>query len=196
MNSIINKKVKSTRKKKNKINKKALWAAFDNETENKSQTLECLYSTMKPGNREKCDACNYSLFYSQDRFLTCSNPKCGIIYKDTMDESAEWRYYGADDNNSTDPTRCGIPINPLLKESSYGCKVVCNYKSSYEMQKFVDTQNGKRCHICEKSQYDEFERIKLMSRNSGLPKMIIDESLRQHKKISEMKTFRGCNREV
>ena len=47
----------------------------------------------------------------------------------------------------------------------------------------------------EKSQYDEFERIKTLSRNSGIPKIIIDEALRQHKKLSEMKTFRGCNRD-
>ena len=47
----------------------------------------------------------------------------------------------------------------------------------------------------EKSQYDEFERIKMMSHSAGIPKIIIDEALRQHKKISEMKTFRGCNRD-
>ena len=47
----------------------------------------------------------------------------------------------------------------------------------------------------EKSQYDEFEKIKAMSKVSGIPKIIIDEALRQHKKISEMKTFRGCNRD-
>ena len=29
---------------------------------------------------------------------------------------------------------------------------------------------------------------------AGVPKIIIDEALKQHKKISEMKTFRGCNR--
>ena len=131
-------KIKSTKKKKKqKYNKKALWSAFDKEDQyNKTQkNLECLYSNMTPGNRENCDNCKSALYYSADRFLTCSNPGCGIIYKDTMDETAEWRYYGADDNNATDPTRCGIPINPLLKESSYGCKVVCNYKSSYEMRK-------------------------------------------------------------
>ena len=33
-----------------------------------------------------------------------------------------------------------------------------------------------------------------MSHNSGIPKIIVDEALRQHKKLSEMKTFRGCNR--
>ena len=34
-----------------------------------------------------------------------------------------------------------------------------------------------------------------MSRIAGVPKIIVDEALKQHKKISEMKTFRGCNRE-
>ena len=47
----------------------------------------------------------------------------------------------------------------------------------------------------EKSQYDEFQRIKAMSNVAGIPKIMIDDALRYHKKISEMKTFRGCNRD-
>ena len=43
--------------------------------------------------------------------------------------------------------------------------------------------------------YDEFQRITTMSKIAGIPKIIIDEALKQHKKISEMKTFRGCNRD-
>ena len=139
---------KINKKRKKEINKKALWAAFDKENEDTSQQkLECLYSKSKVQNRETCEHCQSPLFISADRFLTCSNKSCSIIYKDSMDESAEWRYYGADDNNATDPTRCGIPINPLLKESSYGCKVVCNYRSSYEMRKIDDIPNGRQCHI-------------------------------------------------
>ena len=57
------------------------------------------------------------------------------MYKDMIDQGAEWRFYGADDNQMGDPTRCGMPINPLLKESSYGCKVICPSNSSYEMRK-------------------------------------------------------------
>jgi len=47
----------------------------------------------------------------------------------------------------------------------------------------------------EKSQYDEFTRIKIMASNAGISKIIIDEALRYHKKISEQKTFRGLNRD-
>jgi transcription initiation factor TFIIB len=47
----------------------------------------------------------------------------------------------------------------------------------------------------EKSQYDEFQLITIISQNAGIPKMIIEDATRFHKKISEAKTFRGCNRD-
>ena len=111
-----------------------------------------------------------------------------------MDQAAEWRYYGADDSKSVNPTRCGMPINPLLKESSYGCKVICNGRSTYEMRKIRRYTEWQSMPYKEKAQYDEFERIKLLAKNADLPKIIIDEALRYHKKISEQQTFRGLNR--
>ena len=89
----------------------------------------------------------------------------------------------------------GMPINPLLKESSYGCKVICGGRSSYEMRKIRRYTEWQSMPYKEKSQYDEFETIKLMSKNAGIPKIIVDEALRQHKKLSEEKTFRGDNRD-
>ena len=43
--------------------------------------------------------------------------------------------------------------------------------------------------------YKDAQRIKNKSKISGIPKIIQDEALRQHKKISEMRTFRGFNRD-
>jgi len=128
--------------------------------------------------------------------LTCTNTKCGIIYKDMVDHSAEWRYYGADDNQNNDPTRCGMPINPLLQESSFGCKVLCFGSMSYEMRKIRRYTEWQSMPYKEKSQYDEFQRITIMAQNSGIPKLIIDDAVRYHKKISEYDlTFRGDNRD-
>jgi transcription initiation factor TFIIB len=124
------------------------------------------------------------------------NSKCGIIYKDIVDQTAEWRYYGADDNQNSDPTRCGMPINPLLEESSYGCKVLCNGSMSYEMRKIRRYTEWQSMPYKEKSQYDEFQKITIMAHNAGIPKMIIDDAIRYHKKISEYDlTFRGDNRD-
>ena len=47
----------------------------------------------------------------------------------------------------------------------------------------------------EKSQYDEFQKIIILAQNAGIPKLIIDDAMIYHKKISEIKTFRGFNRD-
>jgi transcription initiation factor TFIIB len=189
----------SKKRKEKPINKKALWDIFDIEVSNNSpdkkpEPLECMYRTN--GNRESCETCEASLAFSEEGFLTCTNNKCGIIYKDIVDQTAEWRYYGAEDNQSSDPTRCGMPINPLLQESSFGCKVLCNGGTSYEMRKIKRYTEWQSMPYKEKSQYDEFQRITNMSQNAGMPKLIIDDAIRYHKKISESEsTFRGDNRD-
>jgi len=181
-----------TKKIKKPNSNKELWEKFDNEFNSKSP-LECVWR--QSGQREQCDCCKSLLIISDEGFLTCQNPSCGILYKDMLDHSAEWRYYGADDNQQSDPTRCGLPINPLLKESSYGCKVLCPTSSSYEMKKIRRYTDWQSMPYKEKSQYEEFQRITILAQNAGIPKLIIDEAMNVHKKISEAKTFRGCNRD-
>jgi len=188
------KSIKSKKNKNNHVNKTELWNIFDEEINEKKTPIECIYRAC--GDREKCERCEYSLAFSEEGFLTCTNTKCGIIYKDMVDHSAEWRYYGADDNQNNDPTRCGMPINPLLQESSFGCKVLCFGSMSYEMRKIRRYTEWQSMPYKEKSQYDEFQRITIMAQNSGIPKLIIDDAVRYHKKISEYDlTFRGDNRD-
>lgn len=189
-------KDKSQKRKNNNINKAELWKIFDTEIENsekKKIPLECIYGG---GSREFCERCETILAFSDEGFLTCTNNKCGIIYKDLVDQSAEWRYYGADDNKHSDPTRCGMPINPLLQESSYGCKVLCVGSMSYEMRKIRRYTEWQSMPYKEKSQYDEFQIITTHAQNAGIPKLIIDDAILYHKKISESHTtFRGDNRD-
>jgi len=142
-----------------------------------------------------CNLCNHILITTEDGFPTCVNKTCGVIYTDVLDYSPEWRYYGADDKNATDPTRCGNPINPLLVESSFGCKVLCNSKSSYEMKKIRKWTEWQSMPHKEKSLYDEFQFITLMAQNAGIPRIFIDYAMTIHKDISEQKMFRGMNRD-
>ena len=130
-----------------------------------------------------------------DGLPVCTNKACGIIYKDTLDYSPEWRFYGADDKNTNDPTRCGNPINPLLVQSSYGCKILCNTNSSYEMKKIRKWTEWQSMPHKEKSLYDEFQFITIMAQNAGIPKIFIDDAMSIHKDISEQKMFRGMNRD-
>jgi transcription initiation factor TFIIB len=182
------------KKKKIFIDKKSMWEKFtETETEDvQSEKIECIYKNNK---NDLCECCQSSLFVTDEGLFACSNMKCGILYKDIVDQSAEWRYYGADDNQSDDPTRCGMPVNPLLKESSFGCKVLCNGKTSYEMRKISRYTDWLSMPYREKSQYDEFQKITILANQSGIPKLIIDDAMVYHKRISEAKTFRGLNRD-
>jgi transcription initiation factor TFIIB len=190
---------KKNRDKKGDINYiKNLWNNFDNENDelNDKKNLECIYRCDEHLEFNNiCTSCKHDLNIGEDGFYTCINTKCGIIYKDNIDQGAEWRFYGADDNQNNDPTRCGMPINPLLKESSYSCKVLCSGKTSYEMHKIRRYTDWQSMPYKEKSQYDEFQLIINISQNAGIPKMIIDDAMSYHKKISEAKTFRGLNRD-
>lgn len=148
-----------------------------------------------PRSREFCDACGFSVSITDEGFTACSNPKCSIIYKDVLDHSAEWRFYNADGGQMSDPTRCGMPVNPLLAESSYGCRVLCDGPSSYEMRKIRRYSEWQAMPYREKARYDEFQRITTVAHNNDIPKIITDEALRHHKRVSEHKTFRGLNRD-
>ena len=183
-----------------------MWNLFEEEiggdtnSDSKKSQLECIYRSdattdKNAGDNDVCSACKTLLFIGDEGFLSCPNKKCGIIYKDNLDLGAEWRFYGADDNQSSDPTRCGMPINPLLKESSYSCKVLCPGKVSHENWKLKRYTAWQSMPYKEKSQYDEFQLITIISQNAGISKMIIDEATRFHKIISESQTFRGLNRD-
>ena len=88
-----------TKKKKRKgVDKAKLWQIFDEAINDEKETsLECVYNKCDLGNKTNCDNCGYMLCYSDKKFLVCSNGKCGKMFNDILDESAEWRYYGADD---------------------------------------------------------------------------------------------------
>jgi transcription initiation factor TFIIB len=195
-------KTQNTKTKKKKtdlsiIDKSKLWDIFDvdkkNLEENSSQTdlnsIECIYAK----SLDKCELCDSPLVIMEDGFPTCSSTTCGVICKDTLDYSPEWRFFGAEDKNANDPTRCGNPINPLLVESSFGCKVLCGNNSSYEMKKIRKWTEWQSMPHKEKSLYDEFQFITIMAQNAGIPRIFIDYAMTIHKDISEQKMFRGMN---
>lgn len=190
-----------TKKKKTETSsneKSKLWDIFDLDKKHLDEiqdkpNLECVYSA--PKELELCNLCNSHLMIMDNGFPTCTNTSCGVMYKDVLDYSPEWRFYGADDKNANDPTRCGNPINPLLVESSFGCKVLCGNKSSYEMKKIRKWTEWQSMPHKEKSLYDEFQFITIMAQNSGIPRIFIDFAMTIHKDISEQKMFRGMNRD-
>ena len=191
-------KSSKTKKKKtqlNKLNKDAIWDIFDKDVKTIKEDEEVSCESKTEHYLDVCYSCKSPLFIMEDRLPICSNTQCGIANTKMLDYSPEWRFYGAEDRNSKDPTRCGNPINPLLVESSFGCKVLCNSKSSYEMRRIRKWTEWQSMPHKEKSLYDEFQFITTMAQNAGISKIFIDDAITIHKDISEQKMFRGLNRD-
>jgi len=199
-------KGKTQKKKKSIISSKEkaqLWNIYDMDEE-----MQCVYEKDEPSmrlnqdviqpdkqNENACYLCNSELMTMDTGFPTCTNTHCGVIYRETLDYSPEWRFYGAEDKNATDPTRCGNPINPLLQESSYGCKILCPQNASYEMKRIRKWTEWQAMPHREKSLYEEFQFITIMAKNAGIPRIFIDDAMAIHKEISSQKMFRGMNRD-
>ena len=209
-------KSKTQKKKKALSNetKSKLWEMFDTDkshiAKSNNTNIECIYENANNEGRTNdkselllvenkesglCTLCNSMLIVMDEGFPTCTNPECSVICTNTLDYSPEWRFYGADDKNGNDPTRCGNPINPLLMESSFGCKVLQKTNLSHEMKNICKWIEWQSMPHKEKSLYNEFQFITIMAQNAGIPKILIDDAISIHKDISEQKMFRGLNRD-
>lgn len=119
---------------------------------------------------------------------------CFSVIDRFIDQTAEWRYYGAEDNKSVDPTRCGMPVNELLPESSMGAVIGYCPNESFEMRIIRKYQMWNCMTYKERSLYNIFDTLTVNAVNNGIPKSIIEEAKAFYKKLSEHKIFRGKNR--
>lgn len=184
-------KTERTRKKqKKKGGVDAILAAFNQED---PDAVELVYDRTAAHAANLC-SCGAGMRTLENGFEACSDPSCGKMKTNILDSSPEWRYYSASDGGAN-PTRCGMPINPLLHESSFGCRVACGWGTSYEMRKVRRYTEWQAMPYKEKARYDEFERIRAHAVAAGIPKIAVDSAYRYHTIISGQRTFRGCNRD-
>ena len=141
-----------------------------------------------------CENCKGSDIISQDGQCICI--KCNVIQSRVIDDGAEWRFYGADDNRSEDPTRCGMPTNNLLPKSSMG-SMIGYYKYTKDNK---DIGRIRRYLIWnsmphwERTLYQIFEQLSNTGCTNGIPTKVIEDSKVLFKKASEMKISRGQNK--
>ena len=118
--------------------------------------------------------------------------QCSCIISNIVD-NPEWRYYGNNDSKSSDPTRCGMPVNTLLPESSVGSSVsfTSNTKTMNQIRKF---QQWNGMPYKERSLYKVFLEIQGICKKHNLPIKIINEAKSLYTIISKTKISRGSNR--
>ncbi len=130
---------------------------------------------------------NYQNDNDQIKCKVCSN----IITN--ISSNPEWRYYGSKDSKNSDPTRCGMPVNTLLPESSVGSTVSfkTNTKTMNQIRKY---QQWNGMPYKERSLYKVFLTIQNACTRNNIPMKIINEAKSLYRIISQTKISRGSNR--
>ena len=90
---------------------------------------EIIYDPLLKFDYELCTNCDGKNLEHFENENVCKD--CGTILDGIIDFNAEWRYYGSDDSKFSDPTRCGLPTNELLPQSSLGSTVGFKAGESY-----------------------------------------------------------------
>jgi len=79
----------------------------DLETESMNRKAE-----LEEAQDDKCPHCGGVDLAIEDGNYVCK--RCSTVVTRFIDNAPEWRYYGSEDNRSTNPTRCGPPTNEFL----------------------------------------------------------------------------------
>ena len=104
-----------------------------------------------------CAECSSQNIDNVNGSLVCRD--CGTIFDSLLDYNAEWRFYGSDDSKYSDPTRCGLPTNSLLPQSSIGSTISFKYNESYDMKKIRNYHSWHAMPYKERSLHNVFEEI-------------------------------------
>lgn len=191
-----------TLKKKKSLNaqqKAKLWEIYDNDKNANTDSVDD--SSTANSNfieqTEFCIKCQTLMIYTEEGFPTCPKSSCGYMNHYTLDYSPEWRYFASDSkSNNPDTTRCGNPIDPLLEESSYACKIFCKSNASMEMKNLRKWSKWQSMPHKEKMLHEEFQLIGTYASNAGIPKVFIDMAKSIFKDLYEQKNFRGMKRDA
>jgi len=125
--------------------------------------------------------------------IICS--ACNSIVSRVIDMGAEWRYYGVDDSREQDPSRCGLPTNDLLPNSSMGTIIGNRWGDSKDIRRIRMYQLWNSMPYWERTLYNVFDKIINNTNNHGIPAKVLDDAKVLYKKASEKKISRGDNKE-
>ncbi len=162
------------------------------ETEEKSATATATATATVTATAtaidDKCPHCENSLSVDVlDGMEVCSH--CGAEVGPYLSRSAEWRYYGNDDNkHRTDPNRCGSVINPLLPNFSFRTFIQGSGNEAF-----------RKLHTWNNSNYEEkclseiFKVIRQKIRENNIPETILNNCNWMYKNFNRVNLIRGKN---
>lgn len=153
----------------------------NNENEKKEEINPSSYR-QKIGS-QNCINCKSDKLSLELEGMICLD--CGVLNQINISKSHEWKEKSGDNNSS----RCGMPINPLLPQSSMSSMIL---GGGYEMVRRLDKWND--TIYKEKSLLDVFTKIKKACISGNIPVCVINKSNTLYKLLSEDIIKRGVSR--
>jgi transcription initiation factor TFIIB len=138
-----------------------------------------------------CEECGPNEIFAEEGHKYCKH--CGYDYGDELEMNAEFRWFP--DDKGTNNNRVGMPINPLLPQSSLGTIIMVKYKHDPIMRKIRKYHNWNSMPYEERSQNGVFERLNRIGVRYNLPSVIIHNSKELWKLLSEYYRTKGAKRQ-
>jgi len=138
-------------------------------------------------------SCGSSNMFIEDTMQICKD--CFAVIGRVIDNTAEWRYYGSEDNRESDPSRCGLPTNSLLPKSSLSSMIGGSKNDNIDIKRIRMYQLWNYMPYDERTLWSVFEKLTANTANHGIPQKVIDDAKVLYKKASEKKISRGDNKE-
>jgi transcription initiation factor TFIIB len=162
------------------LNMDDMWNVFDEMT-SKNQDDE--YEKLS-----QCKNCKSNEFKVIDGISHCI--ACGLGNSQTIDNTSEWRFYGADDNKSSDPNRCGMLVDPRLPQTSMQT-MIGHGKSTDQISKLHRWYCS--APYREKSLRNNFESIKQFCEKLNLNECVQNDANSVYFVYTSRVTTRGRN---
>ena len=143
---------------------------------------------------DKCRQCDkITDFKIEDGYKWCS--ECGENNGIFIDTTPEWRYYGSEDSKSSDPTRCGMPVNNLLCNMSCGT-MISSKGNSPEVKRLRTVHKYITSNYNDRAILSIFENLNIIASNNNINVMIVEQAKKIYKDIRDVKISRGINRDA
>jgi transcription initiation factor TFIIB len=149
-----------------------------------------------------CMKCQKDDVREMDGNIFCNS--CGIFICHKLTCNAEFHTYFNDDK-SADQTRCGLPTNSLIPESSLGTIMLTRggtggrrtggAAGAMEMQRLRRTHNYNQMTPRDRNRYRRMERIKLIGKHMNLADIIIHDAQHYYTRlVAKREVLRGTNK--
>lgn len=160
---------------------------FDELDEKPCTTVECTDGLKSSHKSNTCSTCESTDILEDvtSGYTVCK--RCGQVLDSILDANPEWR--GFDEDGRCENTRCSMPINPLLSQSSLGTSIGgAGFRSRIKR-----IHNWSVMPYRERSLNDVFRFITEKCRAHRLLKCIEDDAKIMYKTISDVKHNEGKN---